>query len=127
MWNNSFVDICDQVCKNQPCPRKLHLVRYSIISPVLKEIFLFCKLYKLPHEFFHLWCGFHHVTTSTTEVEKCGDFCALTWLIFADLVTFANDFGINLFKIPNKVAIPECMCIFMVWQFIVVLSHYSHY
>ena len=36
--------ICDQACKNQPCECKLHLVRYSCISSVLKEVFSFCKL-----------------------------------------------------------------------------------
>ena len=45
---------CDQVCENQPCPRKLHLVRYSTISYVLDNIFSFCKLYKIFHEFLHL-------------------------------------------------------------------------
>ena len=37
-------NICDQVCDNQPCPHKLHLVIYSVISPILSKIFSFCKL-----------------------------------------------------------------------------------
>ena len=41
---NYYFDICDQVCKNQPYPRELHLVRYSTIFPVLEEILSFCKL-----------------------------------------------------------------------------------
>ena len=42
-----FCVICDWACKNQPCERNLHLVRYS--TSVLKRVFSFYKLYKILH------------------------------------------------------------------------------
>ena len=42
----------DCVCDNQPCQHKLHLVRYSLISSVLKEVFAFYKLQRFSIKFF---------------------------------------------------------------------------
>ena len=47
--------LCNLVCKNLPCPRKLHLVRYSTISPVVE------LLYKILHEFVHVLCKLHQL------------------------------------------------------------------
>ena len=64
--SESLQCICDRVCKNQPCPCKLHLVRYSTITLVLEQIISFCKLYMILHEFLHMWCKFRHVIITKT-------------------------------------------------------------
>ena len=43
---SSTMYICDQVCENQPCPHKLHLVRYSQIYPILNKIFFHSVSFK---------------------------------------------------------------------------------
>ena len=52
--------MCDWVCDNQPCPHKIHLVGYSSISFVLKQIISFCKLHKILHEFLYMQNNFYY-------------------------------------------------------------------
>ena len=68
VYIRTYIAICDQACENQPCPHKLHLVRYSTISSVLKWIFLFCKPYKILHEFMNVCFKFRFVAITKTGV-----------------------------------------------------------
>ena len=80
---------CGQVCNNQSFSCKLHLVRYPSTPPVLKEIFYICKLYRILHEFLHVWCKFLLTITRmqivTAKLKACGNF-VLTWLILVNKV-----------------------------------------
>ena len=37
----------------------------------------------------------------TAKLKKCGDFCALTWLIFADLVTFVQGYNLEVHDVTK--------------------------
>ena len=85
--------IYDWACKNQPCECKLHLVIYLWIPFVLKWICTSCKPQDSPLNstsmvlsLFNLYKQI--ISYNRAKLKKVGDFYALTWLIFAGLVTY---------------------------------------